>query len=68
MTIDRRGFLRASTSALALQPSLSQLLAAREHSSRTSRAAGCRSARGNERSPSTPPPTKPITASRRPTS
>jgi glucosylceramidase len=36
MTIDRRGFLRASTSALALQPSLRQLLAAREHSSRTS--------------------------------
>ena len=36
MTIDRRSFLRASTSALALQPSLRQLLAAREHSSRTS--------------------------------
>jgi O-glycosyl hydrolase len=36
MTIDRRGFLRASTSALALQPGLRQLLAAPEHSSPTS--------------------------------
>ena len=36
MTMDRRSFLRASTSALALQPGLRQLLAAPEHSSRTS--------------------------------
>ena len=36
MTMDRRSFLRASTSALALPPSLRQLLAAPEHSSRTS--------------------------------
>src|SRR6476619_4677173 len=36
MTIDRRGFLRASASALALSPNLGQLLDAREPSSHTS--------------------------------